>query len=188
MSNEVFKENNQFINFLNKYKKILILALSVASILVLSYFAFLYYQKQQNILISNKYNEAIILIENNKNSSGKLILNEIIEKKNPFYSPLALYLLIENNLEKNPNVIFNLFDKIISISSLDQESKNLIILKKSTYISNYFKEEELLKSIRPLIESESVWKNKALDLIAGFYKNIGNNQKYKEYLNLKNKN
>ncbi|MFL2889471.1 MAG: hypothetical protein ACJZ4O_01315 [Pelagibacteraceae bacterium] len=188
MSNEVFKENNQFINFLNKYKKKLILSLSLILIVILSYYLILYYKNQQNILVSNKYNEAIILIENNEINSGKLILNEIIEKKDSFYSPLALYLLIENNMEKNPEVVSNFFDEIISIKNLDKESRNLIILKKSIYISNYFKEDELLKSLKPLLDSESVWRNKALDLIAEFYKNIGNNQKYKEYLNLQNKN
>ena len=72
-------------------------------------------------------------------------MKNIINIKDPTYSPLALYFLLDNNLLKNKDEINQYFDILINEKNLDKEIKNLIIYKKGLYNSNNANEDELLK-------------------------------------------
>jgi len=88
------------------------------TILLFSFFAYLYFKeldKKRNIKISNDFNYARILSQKGNNNDSKNLFYKIIDQKNDFYSPLSLYLVIENNLENDDQIIIKLFDKIISI-------------------------------------------------------------------------
>ena len=61
------------------------------------------------------------------------ILETIIYKKNKFYSPSSLNLIIENNLIDDKKLILSYYDEIISNNNLDKEIKNLFIFKKVTF-------------------------------------------------------
>ena len=89
--------------------------------------------KKNNIKLSEKYNLANILLKDNKQKEAKLILNELIKEKNKFYSPAALNLIIENNLENDDDNVLLLFDNILNMRSLDRETKNLYKLKKAYF-------------------------------------------------------
>ena len=56
------------------------------------------YKKNLNIDISEKYNNAKILIENKNSQEALKILKNIILEKNKFYSPSSLNLIVDNNL------------------------------------------------------------------------------------------
>ena len=58
-------------------------------------------------------------------------LIEIIEKKDPIYSALSLYFIVENKLVNDKKEINNLFDLVID-SQVENELKNLIIYKKTS--------------------------------------------------------
>ena len=62
---------------------------------------------------------------------------EIIYKKNPTYSPLALYFIIDNEIQTSNEEINNYFDVLINETDLDKEVKNLIIYKKGLFNANY---------------------------------------------------
>ena len=57
---------------------------------------------------------------------------------------------------------------LINKTSLEDEIKNLIIYKKALYNADFFKENELLGTLKPVLNSESVWKSHALYLVAEY--------------------
>ena len=108
---------------------------------------------------------------------------EIINEKDPTYSPLSLYFIIDNKLISDVEKINNFFDIIIEKVSLDNEIKNLIIFKKASYNADQAQESELLNILNPLINSKSVWKSHALYLMAEYFYSKDQKQKSKEFFN-----
>ena len=162
-------------------KKSLISILIIIILSVLGYFFYVDYQKNQKTTLGNKYNN--VLIKFNVSNKSEMIseLKEIIMKKNSTYSPLALYYLIDNSLIKSKEEINKLFDVVIEKTKLEKEIKNLIIYKKGIYNSQFEKENELIKILNPVINSESVWKPHALYLLAEYFYSKGEKKKSREY-------
>ena len=119
--------------------------------------------------ISDKFNLTTIgyKIENKDKTLNELI--EVIKSKNPTYSPLALYFVIDNNLSDDRDEINNFFDILISETNLDEEIKNLVIYKKALFNADYINEVELLNILKPINNSESVWKSHSLYLIGEYF-------------------
>ena len=110
-----------------------------------------------------------------------MILENIINKNNKFYSPSALNLIIDNNLIKDKTKILSYYDQIISKGKLEQETKNLFIFKKIIFIGDEIEENELISSLKPILKSESLWKNTVLDYIKKYYRSRGEFNKAKEF-------
>ena len=108
-------------------------------------------------------------------------LKEIIMEKDSTYSPLALYYLIDNSLIKSKEEVNKLFDVVIEKTKLEKEIKNLIIYKKGIYNSQFKKENELIKILNPVLNSESIWKPHALYLLAEYFYCKGEKQKSREF-------
>ena len=106
----------------------------------------------------------------------------LVREKDPTYSPLALYFIIDNNLKETQEVN-NFFDILINKTSLEKEIKNLIIYKKALYNADSSNEQQMLDILNPLLNSKSVWKSHALYLIAEFFYSKGEKQKSKEFFN-----
>ena len=168
--------------FINNKNKIIIFIVSILLISIL-FFGYLEYKKKENIKISNLYNKTIIDFndENKKRTSDTLI--EIVNKKDPTYSPLSLYFIIDNNLLEDRNRINALFDILIQKTSLDKEIKNLLVFKKGLFNADQSNESELLEILDPLIKTESVWKSHALYLMAEFFYAKNEKLKSKEFFN-----
>ena len=168
-------------DFFTKNKKLLISLLVFLILILLSFYSYQIYQDKNKIKISDKYNSAIIKHKNGDNSSIVLAMQEIVEKKDPTYSPLALYYLIDNELINDKSKINSLFDILIKKTSLDNEIKNLIIYKKALYNADTINEGQILEILNPVINSKSVWKSHALYLIAEYFYSKGEKQKSKEF-------
>mgnify|MGYP001338510072 FL=1 len=110
-------------------------------------------------------------------------MRQIIENKDTTYSPLALYFLIDNNLIDNNDEANELFNVLIKKTPLENEIKNLIIYKKALYNADTSSENELLDILKPLLNSESVWKSHGLYLAAEFFYSKKQKQKSKEFFN-----
>ena len=110
-------------------------------------------------------------------------MRQIIENKDTTYSPLALYFLIDNNLIDNNDEANELFNVLIKKTPLENEIKNLIIYKKALYNADNSSENELLEILKPLLNSESVWKSHGLYLAAEFFYSKKQKQKSKEFFN-----
>ncbi len=164
-----------------------IFLLSIISSLVIIVFAYYSYQKYKDNLretISDKYNNAII--EFNTGDKSKIVssMKEIVEDEDTTYSPLALYFLIDNNLVQDKDETNNLFDVLITKTSLEEEIKNLIIYKKALFNADISDESQLLSILNPLINSKSIWKSHALYLLAEYFYSKNEKQKSKEFFNL----
>ena len=88
-----------------------------------------------------------------------------------------------NRLITEKTKINSLFDYIIQKTSLDKEIRNLIIYKKALYNADSSDENELLKILKPIINSESIWKSQALYLMAEYFYSNDEKQKSKEFFN-----
>ena len=175
--------NERIKNFFIHNKKLLLSVLATLILILLSFYSYQIYKDRHREWLSNKYNSAIIEHKNGNNSKIILEMKEVIEDKDSTYSPLALYYLIDNNLIDNKDEINNLFDILINKTSLETEIKNLIIYKKALYNADYISENELLELLKPIINSDSVWKSQSLYLIAEYYYSKNEKQKSKEFFN-----
>ena len=184
--------NEKIKNFFIQNKKKLVVAITTILLLLIGYFSLGEYKKKQKIKISDTYNS--IIIDYSKNNKEKTAQNliKLIKKKDPTYSPLSLYFLIDNNLINEKEKINDLFNVVIEEISLDEEIKNLNIYKKALYNADNSDENDLLKILNPIIKSESVWKSHALYLMAEYFYSKNEMQKSKEFfsqiINLKNVN
>ena len=184
--------NEKIKNFFIQNKKKLVLGITTILLFLIGYFSLGEYKKKQKIKISDTYNS--IIIDYSKNNKEKTAQNliELINKKDPTYSPLSLYFLIDNNLINEKKKINDLFNVVIEEISLDKEIKNLNIYKKALYNADNSDENDLLKILNPIIKSESVWKSHALYLMAEYFYSKNEMQKSKEFfsqiINLKNVN
>jgi predicted negative regulator of RcsB-dependent stress response len=168
-------------------KKNLKFVILIFIFVLISLFGFLFYknvQENNNIKIAENYTKASILIKQKKNEESKLLLKSIINKDHQLYSPLALYLVIDNNLEKDASKIIDSFDKILKNNSIDEENLNLIKIKKAIYLINVDDEKNVIETLSPIINSSSVWRNFSINLISEYFLSKGQKVKAKEYISL----
>ena len=191
MNQEVI-EKKSLIDLLKANSKLITIFLIIV-ILGLSLFIWINHNnKNEKKLISENYIQAKIFLEKENNNEAKEILIKLIKKKDEVYSPLSLFLIIDKKLEEDNQKISNLFDSIIKMKNLENEDKNLIILKKAIFISNEGKEVEVLNLLKPIINSDSAWKIECLKFLGDFYYSRSEFIKAKEYysilINLDNSN
>merc|ERR1711991_651647 len=168
--------------FVNNKNKIIsgIIILIIIIVGVFSYDKYLINKKKD---ISDSYNSTIIDYSEKTKEKTASSLIEIINKKDPTYSPLSLYFIIDNNLVSDQSIINSLFDILINDTSLDSEINNLIIYKKALYNADNAQESDLLNMLNPLINSKSVWKSHSLYLMAEYFYANNQKQKAKEFFN-----
>ena len=175
--------NEKLKNFFINNKKNLIIVISIFLILIIGYFSYATFKKKEKHNLAKKFNLTTINFktEDPENTIKNLI--NIVKENDVTYSPLALYFLIDNNLVKNLEEINVLFDELINKTNLEKEIKNLNIYKKGLFNSNFVSENELLKILNPIINSESIWKSHSLYLVAEYFYSKGEKQKAKEFFN-----
>ena len=175
--------NEKIKNFYQKNKNLLIsLSIVLIVILIIGY-GYDRYKTNQKNEISNQFNTTTLEYSENTKDNTVNSLLEIINKKDPTYSPLSLYFIIDNRLISDRDKINSLFDILIKKTSLDLEMKNLVILKKALFNADYIQENDLLNILNPLINSKSVWKSHALYLMAEYFYSKDQKQKSKEFFN-----
>ena len=172
----------KFKNFIIKNKKILVMSVSSIIIIILLLVFYSEIKFKNQIKLGNKYNEIVLSYKkkNNQNSEEELI--DIIQKKDPTYSPLALNFIIDNEIVNDKIKVNELFDIIIEKTNIENEIKNLIIYKKALYNSDNINENDLINILNPILNSESVWKSHSLYLLAEYFLSKNEKQKSKEFL------
>ena len=175
--------NEKVRNFLNKNKVKIISILLTTVIVLIGVYSFDKYKTNEKIEISDKFNSTTLTYsENTKDNTVKKLV-EIINEKDPTYSPLSLYFIIDNKLISNQEELNSYFDILIEKTSLDEEMKNLVIYKKALFNADQADEGQLLSILNPLINSRSVWKSHALYLMAEYFYSKDQKQKAKEFFN-----
>jgi|TARA_B110000211_G_C13875064_1_gene462555 hypothetical protein len=173
------KENSLNLIFKN-YKKLIYILVSILLILGISIVILTEINIRKNIKISEDFNQAKILLKNNKESEARDLLKNIINKKNKFYSPISLNLLIEKKLEDYESIIVY-FDKILNMKKLNQETLDLYRLKKAYHISEKENENAILNILMPLIKNNSNFKKQAILFMENYYNSKGEKIKAKEF-------
>ncbi len=175
--------NEKVKNFFIKNKNLLITAALVLVIIFIGVYSYDKYKDNQKRQISNEFNLATLEFseKTKENTANRLI--EIINKKDPTYSPLSLYYIIDNKLISDQEKINTLFNVLIEKTLLDKEIKNLVIFKKALYNADQAQESDLLNILKPLINSQTVWKSHALYLMAEYFYSKNQKQKSKEFFN-----
>ena len=175
---------NNFLNFVRSNSKIFIYCLTIIFLILIVFFWYNNKQEHNKTIISDNYIKAQSFLKNEKKDDAKKILLGILEKNNSPYSSLALFLIIENNLVENKSIVLGYFDKVIDNSNHQKEDLNLIKFKKAVYISDLKNEQDILKLLNPIINSNSVWKNHVLKFLGDFYTSNNQTQKANQYYSL----
>ena len=173
------KIRNFFVNNKNK----IISTIVVLVIILVGAYSFDSYKTNKKKEISNKFNSTTLSHSDNTKELTIQNLVAIINEKDPTYSPLSLYFMIDNKLISNQSEINSYFDMLIEKTSLDEEIKNLVIYKKALFNADQAQESDLLNILNPLINSKSVWKSHALYLMAEYFYSKDQKQKSKEFFN-----
>ena len=166
--------------FTNNYKK-LISSIIIVILILFSYFGFQEYKQRQKKEIAEIYNQITLNEISTENTNEVEQLIKIIKRKDPIYSTLSLYFIIENDLMIDQKKINNFFDVVIECQS-EKEIKNLIIYKKAMYNADIASENELLAILNPLLQSESVWRSHALLLMSDYFANNKDLIKARDFL------
>ena len=175
--------NEKIKNFFIKNKKKLIISISFLIVLIFIFFIYQDFKNKNKVKLAEEYNLITInfFSSDKKNVENQLV--NIIMKKDQTYSPLALYFLIDNNIITEKDKLNKLFDIIINEVKLEKEIKNLLIYKKALYNSEFQSENDLIKTLNPILNSKSRWRSHALYLLAEYFYNKNEKQKSKEFFN-----
>ena len=157
---------------------------SIIFILVMFYGSFSFYlenKEKKNILLSENYLQAKIYLEEGDKNKAMNLLKEVIFANDPTYSSLCLFLIMNQNLITDYKELSDLFDHLLENNKFSREVRNLLIYKKALLNSNFVNESELLESIRPLLNTETLWKPHGLLLLGDYFVSKGEHIKATEF-------
>jgi len=161
-----------------------ILIFSTALILVIAIASASFYsesKEKKKILLADDYLTAKVYIENGDRNKAKSILKTVIFADDSTYSPLSLFLILNENLIVDQGELSNLFDHVLKNNKFEKEIENLIIFKKALFQSNFVSELELLEAVKPLVNTETIWKPHALLLLGDYFVSKKEYLKAKEF-------
>ena len=167
-----FYETNKIFIF----SSILILIILFAS---LSFY--LNKQERKKILLSENYIQAKVYIEKGSNIEALNTLKKVIFANDSTYSTLSFFLILNQNLISDYKEISALYDHLLENNNFEKELRNLLIYKKSLFSSNFVSETELLETMKPLLNTDTLWKPHALLLLGDYFMSKGENIKAREF-------
>ena len=94
---------------------------------------------------------------------------------------MSLFLILNKNLIDDKEELYNLFDFILKNKKFDDEIKNLILFKKALFQSNFSTELELLKIVKPILNSDSLWRPYVLLLLGDYFTSKKEYKKAKDF-------
>ena len=166
------------------YEESKVLIFSTVLILVITIASIGYYlevKEKKKILLTESYIEAKIYSENGDRNKAINILKTVIFANDSTYSTLSLFLILNENLIVDQRELSNLFDHVLENNKFEKEIENLIIFKKALFQSNFVSELELLESVKPLVNTETIWKPHALLLLGDYFASKKEYLKAKEF-------
>ena len=152
------------ISFFNKNKLKIIFSIIIILTTTITLIIIKESKKKENILISEKYIKAGLLLSKNENENAKKNYEDIVLSKNRFYSLLALNTLIEKDLINDKDKIINYFTKLEN-SNFSKDFTDLILIKKALYLIKIKEDKSGKNILKKLIEDGSNLKSLAQDLI-----------------------
>ena len=166
--------------FFNNIKKLIAVTILIL-VLMFSYFLLLDMKQKKIKRISENYNNLTLNFTESNVEQTNEGLTKIIYKKDKAYSPLALYFMIDNSIEKDSATINKHFDFIINELGLDENLINLNIYKKALFNGDTADENFLLQILDPLIKNDTIWRSHALYLLGEYFYAKNDKIKAKEF-------
>ena len=166
------------------YESNKIFIFSFILILIILFGSFSFYlenQERKKILLSENYIQAKIYLENGNKNESLNTLKKVIFANDSTYSTLSFFLILNQNLISDYKEISALYDHLLENNNFEKELRNLLIYKKSLFSSNSVSETELLKIIKPLLNTDTLWKPHALLLLGDYFMSKGENIKAREF-------
>ena len=155
--------SEKIVNYIKQNKKKFIIGIIIIIIGCICFLGLIYLVNKKNKVISEKYIKAGIYLTSKDYDNSKKLYKEIILSKNKFYSSLALNTVIENDLEKDNNEVLKFFEVVEDIN-MENEFKDLVILKKALYLIKINRSDEGKNLLREIISRDSTWKEIALEI------------------------
>jgi len=168
----IFYENNK------------ILIYSFIFILIIFFVSFSFYlenKEKKRILLSESYIQAKIYLEEGKKNKAKDLLKKVILANDPTYSTLCFFLIMNQNLITDTKELSGIFDHLLAKNKYPKEIENLLIYKKALLNSNFMNESDLMESLKPLLNAETVWKPHGLLLLGDYFLSKGERVKAIEF-------
>ena len=166
------------------YESNKIFIFSFILILIILFGSFIFYlenQERKKILLSENYIQAKIYLENGNKNEALNTLKKVIFANDSTYSTLSFFLILNQNLISDYKEISALYDHLLENNNFEKELRNLLIYKKSLFSSNSVSETELLETIKPLLNTDTLWKPHALLLLGDYFMSKGENIKAREF-------
>ena len=167
--------------FLVNYKKRIYFFVGLILLLIFTTFLYLENIKKRKNEIADKFVKASVNFDIQRKTYYIDQFNQIINTHDSTYAPLALFFLVDNKILKSNEKINDLFDIVINKVDLEKEMKNLVIYKKALINADFISENEIIKILKPLVNSESFWKPHALLLLGDYFLFKGEKQKAKDF-------
>ena len=166
------------------YESNKILIFSSILILIILFGSLSFYlenQERKKILLSENYIQAKIYLENGNKNEALNTLKKVIFANDPTYSTLSFFLILNQNLISDYKEISALYDHLLENNKFEKELRNLLIYKKALFSSNFVNESKLLETIKPLLNTDTLWKPHALLLLGDYFMSKGENIKAREF-------
>ena len=155
---------DKLFKFYNSHKLKIYLFSCIIIIAIITVFVLKISKEKENTITAEKYIKAGLLLSSGKNVKSKNLYNEIILRKNKFYSILSLNTILEKNLEIDKTKILNYFEIIEGIK-MPPENKDIVIFKKALYLIKISEAEAGTELLKNLIDRESQLKDLAKEII-----------------------
>ena len=146
--------------------------------------SFSYYldvKERKKIELSESYLLAKIYLEKEEKEKAKVLLEKVVFANDKTYSTLSFFLIMNQKLITDNNELLNLFDHLLLNNKYEDELRNLLIYKKALFSADFIKEDELLKSIKPVLNSDTIWKSHGLLLLGDYFMARGEHNKAIEF-------
>ena len=166
------------------YESNKILIFSSILILIISFGSLSFYlesKESKKILLSENYVQAKFYLENGNKSEALNTLKKVIFANDSTYSTLSFFLILNQNLISDYKEISILYDHLLENNKFEKELRNLLIYKKALFSSNFVNESKLLETIKPLLNTDTLWKPHALLLLGDYFMSKGENIKAREF-------
>ncbi len=138
----------------NRNKKKIILILIFIMIIPAAILIWNVNQNKKNLIISEKYIEAGLLLSKGNKQEAKILFEEIIMSNNKFYSILALNSVLEKKLITDKKKIVEYF-QILEKKITNEKSIDLILFKKALFLIKEKNSEEGIIILKKLVEKNS---------------------------------
>ena len=147
-------------------------------------------KEREKILLSENYIQAKIDLANGNKNEALTTLKNVIFANDTIYSTLSFFLILNQNLISDYKEISTLYDHLLENNKFEKELRNLLIYKKALFNSNFVIESELLETVKPLLNTDTLWKPHALLLLGDYFMSKGENIKaiefYQQVLSINN--